>query len=591
MSHTLEYAIIAVYLVFMLVMGAAFHSMNRNVSDYFRSGCQGTWWLVGTSIFMSGISAITFTSNAGVAYAAGLSYLVIYAGTVAGLVLNWLFLAGWFRQLRAITFPEVVRQRYGPATQQIYAYVGLVMFLLGASMQLWALALFSGAMFGLDIITVILLLGLVVTVYAATGGSWAMMATEFVQGLILVPVTVLVAILCLTKVGGIGGLLSLVSQQGLEANFALFKGGSTFPGGNYAAMWIVAMLVFQIKTQCSLSSAARYFTVKDGREASKAALLAAILMGVCMIFWVIPPLCARLLYAAEVAALPLANPGEGSYAVISMRLLPYGMTGLIAVAMFSATMSSMDAGINRNAAMVVRDVIPALLRLGGKAPMSDTRQLVIGKITSLAFGFAIVALACYFAVASGKGIFDVAFRIGAMLGGPMSIPLILGLFVRRAPWWSGLVAAGAGFVPSLIELGGTVIFHRESWSWPALTLVIMGVSALAYVATIPFWKYSRPEYRRQIDVFFQRMHQPVDFEKEVGKGNDAMQLRMIGFFATAIGAFMSLLALLPNPVSDRLLILAIAGFVCLVGVFMLVQSRRKFRAMREPSTQSELVSK
>src|SRR5277367_842363 len=114
MNHTIEYVVIGCYLIFLVIIGAAFHRFNRNVSDYFRSGCRGTWWLVGASVFMGNVTANSFTSSAGVAFQAGWSVAIIYIGNAVGYFVNFLFLAAWFRQLRATTGPEVIRMRFGP---------------------------------------------------------------------------------------------------------------------------------------------------------------------------------------------------------------------------------------------------------------------------------------------------------------------------------------------------------------------------------------------------------------------------------------------------------------------------------------------
>ena len=55
------------------------------------------------SMFISGISAFTFTGNASAAYDAGPTLLVIYFANVVGFAISGLFLGRWFRQTRALT--------------------------------------------------------------------------------------------------------------------------------------------------------------------------------------------------------------------------------------------------------------------------------------------------------------------------------------------------------------------------------------------------------------------------------------------------------------------------------------------------------
>ena len=74
----LEYITLGTYLIILMVVGMLFSKMNKNVSDFARGGAQGTWWMVGTSMFMGGISAFTFTGNASAAFSSGPTFLVIY---------------------------------------------------------------------------------------------------------------------------------------------------------------------------------------------------------------------------------------------------------------------------------------------------------------------------------------------------------------------------------------------------------------------------------------------------------------------------------------------------------------------------------
>ena len=111
-GRLVEYGVIAAYLVVLVAVAFVFKRFNENISDYFRNGCKATWWLVGMSCFMASFSAWTFTGAAGVAYENGWSILVIFIGNTLALLLNAAFLAPWFRQLRAISGPDVISTRF-----------------------------------------------------------------------------------------------------------------------------------------------------------------------------------------------------------------------------------------------------------------------------------------------------------------------------------------------------------------------------------------------------------------------------------------------------------------------------------------------
>jgi SSS family transporter len=368
---SIEIITIIVYMLLMLGIGIAVQRLNTNVSDYFRNGCRGQWWLVGASAFMCSFSAWTFTGAAGVAYTAGWSVMVIFIANFIGFLLGFLFLAPWFRQLRATTGPEVIRDRFGVTTQQFYAWISIPNGLFYSSLHLYGLAIFSSAVFGLPINWVIIGVGLVVLVYATTGGSWAVMSSDFLQFLILMPMTLLLAYLGLKACGGVGGFIDLVHQKHLETDFQILNSPDRFSSSKFSLLWALAIGTQLIVAANTLQSSHRYFAVKDGREARKAALLGGIMMLLGSTVWFLPPMVGRLLFEDQINAVNISTPAEAAYAITSMKLLPVGMTGLMVVAMFSATMSSMDSGLNRNAAVFTKDIYPALCRLFGKQPLED----------------------------------------------------------------------------------------------------------------------------------------------------------------------------------------------------------------------------
>src|SRR5687767_16024557 len=113
MLTTADYAVIVFYFVFMLSMGWVFKQFIKNTSDYFRSGGEMLWWIVGAGAFMVSFSAATFTGMAGKAYKDGPVVLVIFLANPIDFSLNHLYFAPVFRQMRCVTSMEAVRKRFG----------------------------------------------------------------------------------------------------------------------------------------------------------------------------------------------------------------------------------------------------------------------------------------------------------------------------------------------------------------------------------------------------------------------------------------------------------------------------------------------
>ena len=143
----------------------------------------------------------------------------------------------------------------------------------------------------------------------------------------------------MAELGGVGGMFEKIDAQGLSSEFSMINNATLF-GGAYTWGWAGAMVTKGFFVFNSMYAGPRYFSVKDGYEARKAALLASALFLTGGLIWFLPPITARLLFSEEVMALAISKPAEAAYAIASVNLLPTGLIGLIVVAILTATMSS-----------------------------------------------------------------------------------------------------------------------------------------------------------------------------------------------------------------------------------------------------------
>ncbi len=589
---TIEYITLGVYLILILVLGYAFSKENRGVDDFVRSGAQGTWWLVGSSMVISGVSAFTFTGNASAAFESGPTLLVFYVANLVGFAVGGLFLGRWMRQTRAFTLADVLRERFGPEVEQFAVYFGTFLYPFTSAIQLWALAVFVSSMFGFPIVGTIVVIGAIVTLYSTMGGKWAVLATDFVQNLIIFAITIAVAFLSLREVGGIGAFFDYFSDPRYAEDFKLIKDPGQFPDDKFSWKWLIVVFFMQVYTQVSLNSAGRFLTCKDGREASRASWFAFGLMGLGASLWFIPPMVARFLYADEVAATGLDDPASASYAVISRILLPQGALGIMVAAMFAATMSSMDSGINSQAGMIVRNMLPPLRRRLGMPEMDATQGLRVGRWCTLLLG-AFIVVQCVLISQLGKfKLFDAYLIINSIVGIPLAFPIFVALYFRRIPRWSYFVIFGAGCIPSAYSLIDAKVFDNP-WTIQSRAAWIFASSFIATLACVPFFKYSGSEYKNRVKAFFDKMNSPVNFKREIGVSKDVKQAMLVGRASFFVGGITLTLMFLPSALNGRLVILFVGGFVIAVGAILRWAAgieRRKSEddaSMRETSSNGE----
>ncbi|MCV5887070.1 transporter, partial [Escherichia coli] len=101
-------------------------------------------------------------------------------------------------------------------------------------------------------------------------------------------------------------------------------------------------------------------------SASKAALMALVMMLFGAVIWFIPPWASAILYpdaATQYSSLG-AKASDAVYLVFARETMPLGTVGLLMAGLFAATMSSMDSALNRNSGIFVRSFYSNIVRKG-----------------------------------------------------------------------------------------------------------------------------------------------------------------------------------------------------------------------------------
>lgn len=581
-----DYVVIAFFFLFMLALGPIFKHFSKDDSDFFRGGGQMLWWMVGGSAFMTQFSAWTFTGAASKAYLDGTLVALIFFANAVGFFINFVWFAPRFRRMRIISPIESVRERFGPANEQVFTWLQIPMSLVYAAIWLNGLAVFATAVFGFDMDQTIWGVGIVVIVLSVAGGSWAICAGDFVQLLILMAVSIVTAVMVLghADIGGFSGLIEKVPShhfnwsEGARPQIILF--------------WIIATFVKQLVILNNMQDSYRYLGVKDEHQARKAALLASGLMLIGPIIWFIPPMAARVLSPDLAVEFPtLKNPEEASYIYAAMHVLPVGMMGLLVCGLFAATISSMDSGLNRNAGIFVRSFYQRVID-----NPSPKHLLVAGRVASALFGVIIIVIATYISKLEGLDLFNVMLLFSGLIAIPYVMPLVWGVIVKNTPPWSGWSTVLIGLVVSLaitywidpVWFGEMYGFDPEMSSrevndyfyfFGILTNVV--VCSCWFLFTSLFNKMSSSEHRERVDNFFTAMRTPIDFEKEVGEAKDSVQSKTLGILCLIYGGFVTLMMLVPNLPSGRIAFLFCGGLIGGVGMLLYRASKKGIEPKKE----------
>jgi len=331
-----------------------------------------------------------------------------------------------------------------------------------------------------------------------------------------------------------------------------------------------------------------YLMTRSDKDARRMVLIPLIGTLIGPLIWFIPSMAATIMHPNLAAEFPaLKQPHEAAFLSVAMDVMPQGLLGLLLSAMLGATVTSMDAGLNKNVGIAIRSLYKPVF----KPHASETHLLIAGKICTLLFGGIIILLAIYINSIRQTNLFDFVNQLASYLLMPLALPLIYGLFYQRTPGWSAwstaLVAGAASWAlgrfvtPEVVQqwLGWAQPLTADEATYLKLAVTTLGGTVLVgstwYFFTSLFYKKAPAAEQERIGHFFTNLHTPVD--KHGVEGVQTSIYKLLGALCLVYGAFILLLMAIPNRPTGRLAFLFCGGVMFSVGWVLFKIGRRKER--------------
>ncbi|NLH01553.1 MAG: sodium:solute symporter family protein [Clostridiales bacterium] len=332
--------IVAGYLLAMLVIGFVVSKLSiKDSKDYMIAGRRMGLFMVAFSLSANNIGGGSTTGLAAKAFGDwGMSACwYVLAASVAMIPLS--YFAPKIRQTLAVTIPEVVERRYGKSMGVVTALLNIVALFCLTSSQIAASGAVVSTLTGIPMNVSLIIAGLVVIIYTTMGGMIADQISDLVQFIIILAG---LAIATPFVVNGCGG------WENISAKLPPVQLSFTKIG------WIT-IIGYIFNYFCTFLSGpemvSRFESAKDEKTAKGAALLSAVLMAAMSIFPTIIGLCAL---AVKDSFPNIA--GNTAMMQVTSTFAPTIITGLLAAAIISATMSSADSNLLCMSTMVINDI-------------------------------------------------------------------------------------------------------------------------------------------------------------------------------------------------------------------------------------------
>ncbi|CAM3124988.1 sodium:solute symporter family transporter [Vibrio rarus] len=563
----LDFYIIVGYFAFIIFAAVVFKRFANTSSGYIRGGGAMMWWMAGATAFMTQFSAWTFTGAAAKAYEDGLTVLMLFWGNALGFFVAALYFAERYRKLRVDTPMEVIKLRFGQVSEQFYTWLSFPLGIISAAIWLNGLAIFVAAVFDIDLYVTIVIVGTLVTFVAISGGAWTVSATNVIQLILLVSITMTVGAFALYTTGG---------PTQMVANYPRdFVLGSDIQYWQISVLWVFIIMGKQTINTNNALTCYRFLVTSNEKEAKKAAWVAGALFIVGPVMWFIPPWVTAGLEVNLHSVYPNlgANANNAAYLYYIEYFMPKGILGLVMAAMIAATVAPMTTALNRNAGIFVRNVYQGVIN----PHASECQQMTMGKIATFVSGLLSVVAALLFASVREYSFFDLMMLFGALLQMPLSIPSLLALVVLRTPDWSGwssivvglLVSAFMHFVFEvnwLLPLFSAEAFtHREYVDLTVVCALIAQVVITGgfFISTQLFYKPRTGQRATEFNQMLSNLTKTIDKDEQAKV--DGRQGQYLGRMSQGLGVVIVGLSLAFDSWADKSVFMMIGSVIFIAG--------------------------
>ncbi len=197
--HPLNWAIVIVYLVYVVADGIRRSKHTHEIEGYFLASRSLPWWAVGLSVMATQLSAITMIGTTGQGATDGMRFVQFYFGLPLAMVILGVTLVPFLHGAKVYTAYEYLERRFDAKTRSLTALLFLLSRGMSCGTIIAAPAVVISAIFGWKIGWAVAFIGVPTVAYTMIGGVQAVAWTDVKQIILVVTAIVAVVIVLLLK--------------------------------------------------------------------------------------------------------------------------------------------------------------------------------------------------------------------------------------------------------------------------------------------------------------------------------------------------------------------------------------------------------
>ncbi len=537
----LDSSIIVGYFLLSLLIGVlTAGKAGKSVQQYFLSGRNMPWWILGISMVATTFSADTPNLVTDIVRSDGVyGNWVWWVMLLTGMLTVFIFSRLW-RRAQLNTDLEFYELRYSGKPASFLRgfralYLGfLINVFIMATVSLAAIKI-SGILLGLSPIHTLLIAGGITVIYSGLGGLRSVLITDFLQFILSIAGAVMAAWYALEH-PAVGGLNKLINHPELSEKLMIV------PDFSEPSIWIPLILVpFAIQWWSTWYPGAepggggyiaqRMLSAKNENNAMGAVFLFNIAHYALRPWpWIIVALCSLLVFP-ELSDIQKAFPAVSENTLghdlaypAMLSFLPSGIMGLVLTSLIAAYMSTISTHLNWGSSYITLDFYKRFI----KPEAEDKELLWVGKLSTLLLMIVSAVIALY--LQNAKQAFDLLLLLGAGTG----LIYILRWFWKHIHPIAEITAMVVSFVLALyVEYLHPIIFENALISWQKLSISV-GLTTLIWALVA---RYTGKNKDHDWAVFLNKMQ--LD-EKSLYQG---MKAKIAAMFSSCITVYAMLLSI------------------------------------------------
>ncbi|MBO7186891.1 MAG: sodium:solute symporter family protein [Clostridia bacterium] len=508
-----DYIILGLYALSMV--GIAIYTSNRSksVNDFLLAGKKGlngwmTAFAYGTTYF-SAVIFIGYAGNFGREY--GLASVWIGIGNaILGSLIAWLVLAkrtkNMTARLQAKTMPEFFEKRYGSKNLKFATAIIIFVLLIPYSVSVYnGLSSLFGIVFNIPGWVVMIALAILTALYLFFGGYFATALSDFIQGIIMLIGVVLMLFFFMGSKEVSWDLSSIVNNP--ELNWFTFESSNKGIYGNTVSLLSLICLT-SFGVWALPQTIHKYYAVRDKKAITQGTVVStifALIIGFGAYF------------VGGLSSLFPVTQGVSADNVIPIMIdyvIPVGLTGVIAVLILSASMSTLSSVSLASASVVAVDIYKGKIN-----PKANDKKV---NLTMRVFCLIFILTSVVLAVLNEKfKLSAIAYLMGlswGTLAGCFIGPYVLGVISKKVT----KNACWASIINSLVLTVALIFFfgyHKNGFDCsfalalktgvgcsPMIGVICMVCSIIVTVVVSLFTK------KPSAEILYQAFEQPIENE-------------------------------------------------------------------------------